>query len=494
MPDFSQSRSLRKKIVFRFLAVLVGLSSLLVAEGALRLTGLGRIDDIGDPFVGFSQTVPLFVLDEDTQRYVIPKSRQVFFQPDEFAANKRKDEFRIFCLGGSTVQGRPYSIETSFTTWLELNLRAADPTQHWQVVNCGGVSYASYRLLPIMKEVVQYEPDLLIVYTGHNEFLEERSYSNIKRQPQWSLVLQSRMARSRIYGILWKLFRAESKATPAELPTEVDALLDYQGGLAKYHRDDKWRDGVVQHYSHNIRRMTHLARVAGVRLLLINPISNIRDTAPFKAETARQLTQEQQAEFARLWQLAKDSTWDDLPSKLQYVRAALNLDDRHAEAHFLQAKVYEAMGQPRAAKQAYLRAKDEDICPLRMLECMHDDLRTVAKQARTPLLDVRAALEETAEFGILGEDQLIDHVHPRIEQHQRIADLILQHLVDRGVANLQSGWEQRQAELFRANYESLADNYFPLSVERLRGLQRWARGRVTRLKLADKARPGAADE
>ena len=31
---------------------------------------------------------------------------------------------------------------------LELSLRAARPEREWDVINCGGVSYASYRLVP----------------------------------------------------------------------------------------------------------------------------------------------------------------------------------------------------------------------------------------------------------------------------------------------------------------------------------------------------------
>ncbi len=64
-------------------------------------------------------------------------------------------------LGGSTVQGHPFSVETSFTTWLELSLKAADPSRHWRVVNCAGVSYATYREAIVVKELLGYKPDLL---------------------------------------------------------------------------------------------------------------------------------------------------------------------------------------------------------------------------------------------------------------------------------------------------------------------------------------------
>ena len=119
-------------------------------------------------------------------------------------ANKSRDEFRIFCLGGSTVQGRPYANETSFTTWLELSLQAADPRRQWQVVNCGGVSYASYRLLPIMKETLQYEPDLYIIYTGQNEFLEERTYGEIVDAIRKKCDLHGDLYRAAISPFEWK--------------------------------------------------------------------------------------------------------------------------------------------------------------------------------------------------------------------------------------------------------------------------------------------------
>jgi len=480
------------------LAVLFGCLLILLLETALWLAGIGKIKDLGDPFIGFSETVPLFVLHEPTERYIIPESRQDFFQPDSFGANKESNEYRIFCLGGSTVQGRPYSIETSFTTWLELELQAADPSRKWEVVNCGGVSYASYRLIPILKEAMDYQPDLFIVYTGHNEFLEERTYSGFKNQPRWLTTVQSKLYRSRIFGVASQLAGRQdaektAEETVVDLPAEVDALLDYQGGIEKYHRDDAWRDDVVSHYGYNLRRMTHIAQAAGVPILFVNPVANIRDTPPFKVEINSELTEQQRTEFLKRWESAKEAAWDDLPTKARLVKEALSIDDRHADAHYLLAKVYDAMGKAEVANQEYLRAKDEDICPLRMLESMHDVLRRVADQTNTTLIDARRFFENQADQRIPGDDQLIDHVHPRIEQHQQLAGLLFEQLQREGVVSIQDGSEDRRRKLIELNFAKLPENYFPESVERLRGLQKWAEGRVTRLKsdAASKTEPGS---
>lgn len=464
---------------------MLGLGVVLLIEGLLRLTNLGRIQDVGDPYVGFSQVVPLFVLNEAGDQYEIARSRRDFFQPDSFAANKGETEFRIFCLGGSTVQGSPYSIETSFTTWLELSLKAADPSREWQVVNCGGISYASYRLIPIMQELLAHKPDMFIVYTGQNEFLEERTYGDIKHQAPWIKQLHEQLMVWRIYGLMRGLLKSQSPTTTKteNLTAEVEALLDYQGGLEKYHRDDPWRDGVIQHYEHSLRRMVHIARNAYVPIVLANPVSNLRDTPPFKAEVDSQLTTTAQEEFGQLWEQAKQADWEDLATKTALVKQALAIDERHAEAHFLLAKIYEAAGEMEAAKLEYVRAKDEDICPLRILEAMHQALRRVADQTGTPLIDVRQLFEAMAKDGIPGNTELIDHVHPRIEGHQLIAMEFFRYMERQRLVSPSGDWTARQTQLYQANWDSLPANYYLQGLARLEGLQRWAQGRVKRLRV-----------
>jgi hypothetical protein len=483
-PIPGRQRSFGRGLAFRLLAIMLGLGVVLLIEGLLRLTNLGRLQDVGDPYVGFSQVVPLFVLNEAGDKYEISRSRYDFFQPDSFAANKGESEFRIFCLGGSTVQGNPYSIETSFTTWLELSLKAADPSREWQVVNCGGISYASYRLIPIMQELLVHEPDMFIVYTGQNEFLEERTYGDIKRQAAWVKQLHEQLMGWRIYGLTSGLLKSQSKTTKTEnLTAEVEALLDFQGGLEKYHRDDSWRDGVIEHYEHSLRRMVHIAREARVPIVLANPVSNLRDSPPFKAEVDRQLTAAAQAEFVQLWEEAKQSDWEDLPAKTALVKRALAIDERHAESHFLLAKIYEAAGDMEAAKIEYVRAKDEDICPLRILEAMHQSLRRVADQTGTPLIDIRQLFEDRAKDGIPGDPELIDHVHPRIEGHQLIAMEFFRYMERQRMVSPSGDWIVRQTQLYQANWDSLPANYYLQGLARLEGLQRWAQGRVKRLRI-----------
>ena len=244
---------MRKRVLFRAAAVLLGLLPLIVCELALRGLGLGKHQDTNDPFIGFSNIHPLFDLNEETGRYEIPKSRQTHFQPESFPSKKAANEFRIFVLGGSTVQGRPWSIESSFTTWLELHLNAADASRHYDVVNCGGVSYATYRLIPILQEVLHYQPDLVIFCEGHNEFLEDRSYAPINARPaavSWAIRQASRLhtynlLRQGVIGARASAERSEQEPRIV-LGPEVDARLDWKGHNHGAVEEARVQHGLVQ--------------------------------------------------------------------------------------------------------------------------------------------------------------------------------------------------------------------------------------------------------
>ncbi len=463
------------------LALALGLAPFLLIEGGLRLAGWGQSVQQDDPFVGFHQVQPLFVLNDALQQYEIPPARQEYFRPESFAAVKGPREYRIFVLGGSTVQGRPYAIETSFTTWLELALQAADPSREWQVVNCGGVSYASYRLTPILQELLEREPDLFILYTGQNEFLEDRTYARVRDLPASLVALHRVLAHSRLYNVALGLGRQAPWAQRVSgartvLPTEVDALLDYRGGLEHYQRDDAWTEGVMQHFEFNVDRMAGLAAAQGIPLVLVQPVTNLRDCPPFKFAVDPQLSSAAQQQFAELWRAARDEP--DPAQAAETLRAALALDPRHAGAHYYLAKCCEQLGDRDAARRHFLLAKDEDLCPLRIREPMFDALERVAERyEQVRLVDIRPLFESLSEGGIPGDDVMLDHVHPTIEGHQAIALELLRELQDLGVVSPAEGWESRRKAAFRRQMESLDEVYFARGKMRLEGLRLWSQGR-----------------
>lgn len=476
---------LRRRVAFRALAVVLSLFPLVCFEFGFRLAGIGEVREADVPAIGFQATSPLFELDDAGEHFKIAESRQSYFYPDSFAVQKAANEFRIFCLGGSTVQGNPYSIETSFTTWLELSLNAADPSRQWEVVNCGGISYASYRLVPILKELLAYEPDAFVICMGHNEFLEARTFANrppinpLSHLRTFNLVQSAWSGESRLHG----------PGQPREiLAAEVDALLDYRGGLVDYQRDDAGHRVVVRQYAENLKQMVALAQSANVPVVLMNPPSNLKDTPPFKVEPSSDLTARESVEFEKLFQLARAASAVD--EEVELLEQAVAIDGRHAGARFLLGHAYLAQHRPAEAREQFIRAKDEDVCPLRMIEPLHDALRAVAESSSTPLIDVRHNFESRAADGIPGDSFFLDHIHPSINNHQVIAQLLVDHFVAAGFCHPQDDWEEVRDERYREHLSTLDTPYYARGKQRLEGLIRWTQGRANKLRDGTSLPPG----
>ena len=483
----TQPRRRMRGLAFRLAAILLGLGTLALAEGVFVMFDWGRPAHGDDPFVGFSAVHPLFVPNEEESRYEVAPSRRAFFRPESFDIEKGAREYRIFCLGGSTVQGRPFAIETSFTTWLELNLEQADPGPKWEVVNCGGVSYASYRLVPILAEVLRHEPDLIVLYTGHNEFLEDREYGHIRRLPGFAAGPGELIMRTRTYALLregyLRLRGPSARGAPPPngpvLAAEVDAVLDYQGGLEKYHRDEKRRRDVLDHFRYNVARMVAMSQRAGVPMLLINPVCSLRDCPPFKAQHRDGLTAEELRRWDALCGEAARRLGTSPFRALGLLRRAAAIDDQHAGLHYLRARCLDALRRVREAREAFLRAKELDVCPLRILEPMHEALLEIARRSDTPLVDVRKLIEQHSRDGIPGGYLLVDHVHPSVAGHRLIADALTDELIRQGIADPIDGWKQRRDRKADEHLESLGDLYFAKGTQRLELLRQWALGRAT---------------
>ncbi len=486
------SRPLRgwRRFFFPAVAVLLGLSPFVACEALLRALDWQRPDLHDDPFVGFSAVHPLFVLDTTGTRYEIPRPLYKFFGPESFDAVKPPGEFRIFCLGGSTVLGRPFAKETSFTTWLELSLRAAAPAHPWRVVNCGGSSYASYRIVEILKEVLTHQPNLVIIDMGHNEFLEDRTYRHIKGVPSLvrrPLALASRlrtfsMLRTGVETLVGRR-RANEPAQGARpvLGPEVEARLDYEGGLATYHADEAWQRDVIDHFEYNLRRMVRMTQAARVPLILVNPVYNL-DTPPFKSEHRRDLSARNRQRFEQLWEDARAHFGDSLPEAIALLEKAVAIDDQHAGIHYALAKCYQQMGLMDKARASFMQAKERDVCPLRSLEAINQAVLDVGRETDTPVVDLVRVFAARSAGGIIGDDWLVDHVHPSINGHQLVARMLFDEMVREGFLRPRPGWEAERDQRYRDQLASLDDFYYLSGQKHLGNLRLWAQGRGNRVR------------
>ena len=436
------------------------------AELVLALAGVRPLLLSEDPLVGFAENIPQFVKakreEDGEQMYITPDNKLTLFNFQAFPQHKDKKAYRIFCVGGSTTYGRPYMDPLSFCGWLRWYLQAADPSRKWEVVNVGGISYASYRVARVMNELKDYQPDLFIAYTGQNEFLEQRSYGALQDLPAWVVNLDATMSNTRIYTAMKLAMDAIRPGTSAlslkrdELKGEADEILNHTLGPKSYHRDDKLKQQIIMHYRLNLRRIAEIADDAGADIVFVKPVANLRDISPFKSEHRNDLELDGLMQWQVLYSDARNlQQAGKLDQALEKYRAALAIDDRYAELHFRIGQVLYAQHRYDEAEAAFRRAIEEDVAPLRILASMQQAVEDVAADEGVPLIDFPAILKKAYmdEYGhtVFGREYFMDHVHTNYEGYYKLGMALFDYLVEQGIARPEASWNTARAKKVKEN-------------------------------------------
>ncbi|MFQ5583969.1 MAG: SGNH/GDSL hydrolase family protein, partial [Calditrichia bacterium] len=159
----------QKKTVYRLILLLLPIIFLVLLEVLLRLFHYGgdlrlfitaggeyKKFKICNPYVG--------------KRYFM---NQVFVPDppgDLFLKEKPANGYRIFVLGGSSAAGYPYHENLLFSRILQKRLSDAFPEKYIEIVNTAMAAINSYTLLDFMDEILENQPDAILIYAGHNEF------------------------------------------------------------------------------------------------------------------------------------------------------------------------------------------------------------------------------------------------------------------------------------------------------------------------------------
>jgi tetratricopeptide (TPR) repeat protein len=457
---------LSRKLLFAAAATVIFFAGL---EAVLALVGVAPRAYEEDPYVGFSGRSPLFVEVREADGSVVMErapAKASLFNMQRFPKVKAAGTTRIFCMGASTTYGHPYEDPTSFCGWLRELLNAAQPDHRWEVVNAGGISYASYRVALLMEELAGYEPDLFIIYSGHNEFLERRSYPQIIALPRSVRGVGALASRTRTWTAVEQVVdrvRAQRTAEaprPDVLDAEVKTLLDDVVGPSAFTRDDRLRDQVMRHFRFNLARMVDIARSAGAEIVMVTPASNLRDSPPFKSEHRPGMTADESARWTTLVQegLAAARGGDVATAAVRFTDAAA-IDPRHADGQYALGQSLLQLNRFDEARRALEAARDEDICPLRALTPMPDIVREVAAERSVPLIDFVRTADERAPNGIPGSELFLDHVHPTIEGYRLIALALLDEMISSGMVEPRAGWGEDGVRQVVAAVEGRLDNH-----------------------------------
>ncbi len=408
--------SLGKQVLFSLIIVLV---FFLFLEALLRLAGVDQTDRLLNLSGGFSPQETHFTVFPDGAGSGIVKTKKMpqalfgreLLNPAEFPLRPAPEVYRIILFGGSTTYGWPLDDRFSYAAWLRAGLPETADGRRIEILNFGVPGYGSRRILNLVRESLRFEPDLIILLTGHNEILEAGFSETILKMPEPLVAVHTLLlARSRLYGSLnylalrlrWMLSPTDGHPPPP-LPRAYSANRAFL---------------VEEEFRHNLGRIAALSREASVSLILCTVPANIGDMPP-------------NGDFP-------PSSWETAPSDIPDL-----LEKRPADAclrYRYGRYLYEA-GKFEEAREHLQKACDFDPIALRVTSRLNRVVRETAGEEGVLLLDLLGVFERNATGGIPGSELFFDNCHPTVESHRMISRAIAGFLVELGVIAGPPGWE-----------------------------------------------------
>ncbi len=365
-----------------FYAVLVSLPIILLVllEVSLRIVNYGynfdQWKDIGEG---------KYTLNPDIGKKYFTDSK---FAPstgeDEFDIHKKANAFRVFVLGESSAEGFPYSPMGSFSRYIRRRLELVYPKTPIEVVNLGMTAISSYTLLDLLPGVLDQKPDLILIYTGHNEYYGALGVGSVQSFGSSSALIRlmlylnsfrtTQLVRNSFHWV-FSLFSSRNNSDAGTLMSNMakDKYILLNSKL--------FNEGVEQ-FRENMTDILMLARNRGVPVILGRLVSNLKDQKPFISvstpgyQTADQVYQEAENALA---------------------------GNRFAEADSL-----------------FKLAKDLDALRFRAPEEMNKIIDDLGSEFHDPVVPIDSIFDAESPDGIVGDNLIIDHLHPNVEGYKLV--------------------------------------------------------------------------
>jgi len=168
---------MRKKLKKIAVIATAFILSLCVIECLLRIMPFSAIQD-EKYFFGFYGAPSYFQQVQIDDRLFYSTNPDKDIQKNLFPVVKADTTFRIFILGGSVAYGKAFGASGSFAYWMQKRLEAYYPSIDFEFINCARRGFGSCRVRNIFDEIINYDPDCIILFLGNNEARDDRFHRN----------------------------------------------------------------------------------------------------------------------------------------------------------------------------------------------------------------------------------------------------------------------------------------------------------------------------
>ncbi|GAB4364206.1 MAG: hypothetical protein Kow0042_02610 [Calditrichia bacterium] len=385
-------------------------------EVVLRVFDYGLSGDIFRP--SRADTRYLEINPELGSRY-FPRSK---FQPhtarDFIAVQKPSNTFRIFVLGGSSAAGYPYFFNGSFSTMLRVLLEHSYPERRFEMMNLAMTAVNSYTLMDLMDQLLNYQPDLILVYAGHNEFYGALGVGSVETIGGSRFLIRTylKLTRLRLFQLVHDFtnwFMSQLQTLGGEAKEETATLMERMAGKKQIGYKEPLYRKALKIYRENLKEIVQKARKHHIPIILSTLSSNVHHQKPFVDKFSENADKSAWNEHFRLARTRFDE--GELTESARHLQQCLELDSLPASPYFILAKLQEMMNDSLRSYSNYYRAKDYDALRFRASEDFNTEIRQICSDFRIPLVDLKQTFEEASPFNLPGNELFLEHLHPNLQ-------------------------------------------------------------------------------
>ncbi len=412
----------RKKIIlFKGISIiLVPLIILCLIEFGLRLFHYGNKLQL---FVKYKDNADYLVFNPDaSKRYFTNRDIATTGNSEIFKKKKDNNTIRLFILGESTTIGYPYYHNGSFHRWLQYRLTHDYPDKNFEIINLSLTAVNSYTVLGFAKEVVNYEPDAVLIYTGHNEFygaLGAASTQNISSS-RFMINLILGLRNFKIVQLISNVFTTISSSTSVTQSGESRMQLMAAKQQIPY-QSDLYKKGVDQ-FETNMDAVFSLFSQHRIPVFVSNLVSNDKDLKPFISFDA---DGKKSAGFNENYQSGLSAlNAKDYSTAISLFNAANKYYNKSANCNYYLAQSYFSEGDFPPAKIFFAKASDLDGLRFRAPQEFNTILLKLSRNyPEVHIVDTKAAFESFSGHQITGNNLIVDHVHPNLKGYAIMSDV-----------------------------------------------------------------------
>ena len=366
----------------------------------LLLLGLA---ELGLRAAGFGQALePLFVPSPQHPEYLQANPRVVtrfFVDPAQapsvsietayFPVRKPDGAFRVCVQGASSAAGFPYGLGASLAGVLDQRLEREFPEREIEVISTAMAAVNSYALVDFADEIIAQQPDAVLVYIGHNEFLGILGVGSAMRLAATPGLTRAFLAvrELRLFPLLGRAWARWRPAAAASAPMQGDSLMARVAGERSIPLGSESFARGLEQFEDNLGRLLEKYRSAGVPVFVGTLVSNERDQVPLA------------------------------------VLAGVESDAAGAaRTAYYAAQDAEQAGNFTAARESYAWARDLDPLRFRAPAEFSEAIRRVAEAHGANVVDVHAVFADASGHGLIGEQLLLEHVHPNLDGYFLLAE------------------------------------------------------------------------